>query len=320
MSVDTAIILIGIIIGFGVISFLLLKKSSSQSDRVLLEWLKAMQETVQGSTAQTNRVLASNTEQLNDRLDNAAHVIGELKKHIGELSEVGRGIKDLQAFLQSPKLRGGLGEEILADMIAQLFPKQAYALQYAFKSGVKVDAIIKTDAGILCIDAKFPMNHFVAMHDAELEIERSRAKKEFIADVKKHLTDISRKYILPQEGTLDFALMYIPSEAVYYEIVMTPEIMTLARKERIYPVSPNTLYAHLQVLLVGFQGKELEKKTHEVIAMLRSISQEYEAISQQYAVLSKHITNTYNANTAVGSGLNQLGNTIAQTKRLGDGE
>ena len=93
---------------------------------------------------------------------------------------------------------------------------------------------------------------------------RIAAKRDFIADVKKHVTDISKKYILPEEGTMDFALMYIPSESVYYEIANLNELMDFARENRVYPVSPNTLYAHLQVLLLSFQGKELEQKSREV--------------------------------------------------------
>jgi DNA recombination protein RmuC len=301
MQIDTLILLSGITIGFIVLSLLVLRSKKNTEQVALLEWLSSMQtslertnrtlqETLRGTNAETNRVLLQNTRQLNERLDTAANVIGELKRHMGEFTEVGRGIKDLQTFLQSPKLRGGLGEEVLADMIAQLFPQQSYQLQYSFKSGVKVDAVIKTDGGLLCIDAKFPFENFMAMQKFETEVERNKAKKEFINDVKKHLHDISKKYILPEEGTLDFALMYIPSEAVYYEIVMTQEIMTLAKRARIYPVSPNTLYAHLQVLLVSFQGKELEKRTHEIMKLLRAIGQDYEKISDNFAVLTKHTT------------------------------
>lgn len=327
MQIDTLILLGGIVLGFTVLGLLITRSKKTQEQTALTEWLTSMQtslertnatiqETLRGTSAETNRVLLHNTQQLNQRLDTAAGVIGELKRHMGEFTEVGRGIKDLQAFLQSPKLRGGLGEEVLADMIAQLFPQQSYQLQYTFKSGVKVDAIIKTDGGLLCIDAKFPLENFIAVQQLEIEADRIRAKKQFISDVKKHLYDIAKKYILPDEGTLDFALMYIPSEAVYYEIVMTPEIMTLAKKERIYPVSPNTLYAHLQVLLVSFQGKELEKKTHEVTKLLRAIGQDYEKLTDHFSVLTKHVTNAYNANAAVGTGLQQLGQKIDRTKLL----
>ena len=190
-------------------------------------------------------------------------MIGDLKHSLGEMSEIGRGIRSLQEFLQSPKLRGNIGEQVLTDMIGQTFPKNSFHLQYSFKSGVKVDAVLKTDAGLLCIDSKFPMENFNAMHKGETELDRTRAKREFMADVKKHVNDISKKYILPEEGTMDFALMYIPSEAVYYEIVNMNELMEFARKQRVYPVSPNTLYAHLQVLLLSFQGKDRSRNQNK---------------------------------------------------------
>lgn len=332
MQIDTIILVIGMIIGFSIIGYVLSRKKSSDPDqKALSDWLQSMQrsidhtnltlqETLRMTQTDTHRALTTQTKEINDRLDSASQVMGDLKKNLGELSEVGRGIKDLQMFLQSPKLRGGLGEEILADTIAQLFPKQSFHLQYAFKTGAKVDAAIKTDGGILPIDAKFPMSNFVAMHKEELASERTKAKKEFVSDVKKHMNDISKKYILPDEGTLDFALMYVPSESVYYEIVSESELMNFAKRLRIYPVSPNTLYAHLQVLLVSFQGKELEKRTHEVMRLLRSISTDYTKMVDQYNVLTKHVSNAYNSTSTVSFTLQQLGNKLSQTEQLTDGE
>jgi DNA recombination protein RmuC len=245
--------------------------------------------------------------------------MSQLQRNLGEMSEIGKGIRTLQDFLQSPKLRGGLGEEVLKEMIGQTFPKNAFHLQYPFKSGVKVDAVLKTDAGLLCIDSKFPMENFNLMHTAETESERNFAKKQFIQDVKKHIDDISRKYILPEEGTMDFALMYIPSEAVYYEAVNIPELSTLARRMRVYPVSPNTLYAHLQVLLLSFEGKDLELKSKEVFRILRAIQKDYGKVEENLSTLQKHLNNAYNMMSNVFSSFNQLGQKITSTQNLGDG-
>jgi DNA recombination protein RmuC len=328
MQIDTIVLLLGLFIGFGMLGFLLLtQKKNTSSDATLVEWLSSLQrsmeltnksvsEALRGQTAETSRVLMTNTKQMNERLDVASQVIGDLKKNLGEMSEIGRGIKNLQEFLQSPKLRGTLGEEVLSDMIGQMFPKQSFFLQYQFRSGTKVDAAIKTEAGILPIDAKFPMTNFTRMMKDELEADRDKYRREFVSDVKKHIQDISKKYILPDEGTLDFALMYIPSEAVYYEIVTDVELMNLSRQLRIYPVSPNTLYAHLQVLLVSFEGKELEKKSHEVMKTLRSIAIDMEKLDEQFSILSRHITNAYNASSGVGSAINQLGQKVEKTKLI----
>jgi DNA recombination protein RmuC len=282
---------IGIAIGFGIVIW------------VLVQWLKSMQATVSGSASEMNR-----------RLDEAARVIGALNKHVGEMSEMGRGIRSLQEFLQSPKLRGNIGEQVLKDMIGQTFPKNSFHLQYTFKSGVKVDAVLKTDAGLLCIDSKFPMENFTIMHRGETEAIRVQAKRDFIGDVKKHITDISKKYILPEEGTMDFALMYIPSESVYYEIATIEELMDFARRNRVYPVSPNTLYAHLQVLLLSFQGKELEQKSREVFRLLRAIQKDYEKTGEQLGVLGRHIGNAYNTMSGVSGSFDVLGQKLSRTR------
>jgi DNA recombination protein RmuC len=277
---------IGIVVGLGIIVW------------VLVQWLKSMQTTVQGSTADISK-------RLND-----------LNRQIGEISELGRGIRSLQEFLQSPKLRGNIGEQVLKDMIGQTFPKNSFHLQYSFKSGVKVDAVLKTDAGLLCIDSKFPMENFTVMHRGETEAIRMQAKRDFIADVKKHITDISRKYILPEEGTMDFALMYIPSESVYYEIATIEELMEFSRRNRVYPVSPNTLYAHLQVLLLSFQGKELEQKSREVFRLLRAIQKDYEKTGEQLGVLGRHIGNAYNTMSSVSGSFDVLGQKLSRTQRF----
>jgi DNA recombination protein RmuC len=292
-----------------------LKAAQKPSDE-LLEIIKTLQS---GSREDRRDLLSSlqkNTQAMNERLDNAARVISAVQRNLGEMSEIGKGIRTLQDFLQSPKLRGGLGEEVLKEMIGQTFPKNAFHLQYSFKSGVKVDAVLKTDAGLLCIDSKFPMENFNLMHKAETESLRNTAKKQFIADVKKHIEDIGRKYILPEEGTMDFALMYIPSEAVYYEAVNIPELSTFARRLRVYPGSPNTLYAHLQVLLLSFEGKDLELKSKEVFRTLRAIQKDYGKVEENLGTLQKHLNNAYNMMSNVFSSFNQLGQKISSTQNL----
>jgi len=332
MQIDFLILILALFIGFTFLAWLVKKElsklSEKKEDTTLTEWLKSMQSTIQstnktlneamrGQTSDVAKLLQTNTKQLNERLDTAARVIGDLKKNLGEMSEVGRGIKSLQEFLQSPKLRGNIGEQVLQDMIGQTFPKNSFHLQYSFRSGVKVDAVLKTDAGLLCIDSKFPMENFTLMHKGETEAERERAKKDFASDVRKHINDISKKYILPEEGTMDFALMYIPSEAVYYEVANMNDLMDYGRRSRVYPVSPNTLYAHLQVLLLSFQGKELEQKSREVFRLLRAIQKDYGKVEENLGVLGRHVNNAYNSMSNVSSTFSVLGQKLSRTQTLG---
>ncbi len=324
MQPELFIIISTILIGF--IAFALIIKNELKKitlrheDTTLVEWLKVMQSSIEHTNTDVTKVLQENTRQFNTRLDTATNVIGDLKKSLGEMSEVGRGIRSLQEFLQSPKLRGNIGEQVLKDMIGQTFPKNSFHLQYGFKSGMKVDAVLKTDAGLLCIDSKFPMENFTLMHKGETESARMAAKKDFIADVKKHISDISKKYILPEEGTMDFALMYIPSESVYYEIANMNELMEYARNLRVYPVSPNTLYAHLQVLLLSFQGKDLEQKSKEVFRLLRAIQKDYGKVEENLSVLGRHVGNAYNSMSSVTGAFTVLGQKLSQTQSLGSDE
>lgn len=322
---DTTVLLIIVLVVVIVAMFILSKKiteilqKQKPSDE-LLEVIKTLQSGSREDRRDLLMSLQRNTQAVNERLDNAAKVISQVQRNLGEMSEIGKGIRTLQDFLQSPKLRGGLGEEVLNEMIGQTFPKNAFHLQYSFKSGVKVDAVLKTEAGLLCIDSKFPMENFNVMVKGETEAERTSGKKQLINDVKKHIEDISRKYILPEEGTMDFALMYIPSEAVYYEVVNIPELSSFARNLRVYPVSPNILYAHLQVLLLSFEGKDLELKSKEVFKILRGMQKDYLKVEEGLLTLQKHLNNANNMMSNVSSSFNTLGQKINSTQKLGEGD
>lgn len=262
--------------------------------------------------------LQKSTSAMNQRLDNAAHYISQVAKEVGQMSELGKSMADLQVFLQSPKLRGNIGEQVLKDLIAQTFPKGSFFLQYSFKSGEKVDAAIKTSAGILAIDSKFPMENFRKLTTLKSQVERKQAKKEFIRDVKKHITDIAKKYVLPEEGTLDFAFMYLPSETVFYEVANNTELLEFARKQRIYPVSPNTLYVHLQTVLLSFEGQKIEARSRQVFRLLRAIQKDWEKTDNVLQVLGRHINNSYNQFSNVVQNFSLLGQKITSTHALSE--
>lgn len=314
MDSELLIILVVIIGGFITLYFLLGKKQSS--DKTLLEWLKSMQGSMTDTNSNIVKTLQENSRQLNDRLDRAAIAIRDVNKGIGEMSEIGRNMKDLQEFLKSPKLRGNIGEEVLKDLISQMFPKNSFHLQYQFRSGDKVDAAIKTDAGILPIDSKFPMENFQRMVKSADEKEKVMFRKEFVRDVRKHIDDIAKKYILPEEGTMDFCLMYVPSEPVYYEVANLSEVMDYARRCRVYIVSPTTLYAHLQMILLSFEGKKIETKSREVFAMLRGLRVDYGKVDDNLSLLGKHLNNASNQFSNVTLMYKQIGKKLHTSKEL----
>ena len=325
------LVLILIISGFTIVILLLNKRISElkkgQTDQALLEWLKTMQRSIDltnktiNDSLSTNsthmvRTLQENTRQLNERLDKAAQVIANVGKEVGQMSEIGRSMRELQEFLKNPKLRGNIGEQVLKDLISQVFPKNSFHLQYQFHSGEKVDAAIKTDAGILPIDSKFPMENFQKLMKAENEIAAQTYRKEFTRDVKKHIDTIAKKYILPDEGTMDFALMYVPSESVFYEIVNLDDLLEYARNQRVYIVSPSTLYAHLQTILLSFEGKKIEAQSKEVFRLLRSLQIDYEKVNDSFDILGKHIGNASNQFSNVAKGLTGMGQKLSSVKEL----
>ncbi|OGH52989.1 MAG: hypothetical protein A3H20_03040 [Candidatus Levybacteria bacterium RIFCSPLOWO2_12_FULL_41_12] len=323
MSTDTWVLALIFLIGFASLFYLQTKKNKNQSDEALMEWLKSMQgsldatsKNMTNTTSSVVKTLQENSKQLNDRLDKAAIAIRDVNRGVGEMSEIGRNMRELQEFLKSPKLRGNVGEEVLKDLISQIFPKNSFHLQYQFRSGEKVDAAIKTDAGILPIDSKFPMENFQKMMKAADKTAKELFAKEFIRDVRRHIDAIAKKYILPEEGTMDFCLMYIPSETIFYEVANIPELMDYARKQRVYMVSPTTLYAHLQMILLSFEGKKIETRSREVFALLRALKVDYAKVNYGLSTLGRHITNASSQFINVTSSFDKIGKKLNTTKSL----
>jgi DNA recombination protein RmuC len=310
---DPIILIIIVVAALLVFAFFINKKISELKDSQkpsdeLLEYLKT-----------TNVRLNEQSKNFNERLDNAARVIGQVQKNIGEFSEIGRGMKDLQEFLSSPKLRGNIGEQVLKELLKQFLPKESFNLQYAFKSGEKVDAAIKTSGGIIPVDSKFPMENFRKMSGEGDEASKKLAGRDFERDVKKHIDDISRKYILTEEGTIDYALMYIPSESIYYEIVNNQELFDYAGEKRVLPVSPTTFYAYLKAILMSFEGQKIEAQAKEILSSLRAIKSDYGKVEENLGTLQKHLTNAYNMMGNVFSAFANLGQKISSTQNLGSG-
>lgn len=343
---DLYLIIAVIIIGFAALIYYLNQKLStkpdSQSQHLLEEWLKANQQdlknelkhlqsvvtttqttlskTLQTSDKNVTDTLQKSYTELNQRLDTAAKVIGELKTETGKFSEIGRSMQSLQDFLTSPKLRGNIGEQILTDLLAQVLPQDVYVIQYRFTSGDTVDAVIKTQAGLIPIDSKFPMENYLKMSAAETKKEAESHRKVFISDVKKHLKVISHKYINTAEETIDFALMYTPSESVYYEITAnTPELSSYAQSVRVLPVSPSTFYAFLKTIMVSFEGQRIAKEAQSIVRSLKDIKKSAADFSGRLDILGKHVTNAYNNMNAVSSDFNRLHSKIDETQALGSG-
>lgn len=282
------------------------------NDKLLMQNMqKAMFDQLNAMSKQVNDRLRENTEMsqrsqrsLNERLDSAGKIFNTVNSKITKLEEsnkrihdIGKDIASLQEILQAPKLRGSLGELFLGDLLAQIFPREHYTLQYAFQSGEKVDAVIHLrDRLMVPVDAKFPLENFKKMIESDKgdnERESSNYRKIFVADVKKHIDAIASKYIVPDEGTFDFALMYIPAENVYYEIIVKDmedkSISQYAIAKKVIPVSPNSFYIYLQAILMGLRGLQIEKSAKEIFTNLARLRSDFGKFGEEYALVGKHL-------------------------------
>lgn len=319
MDSQTTLIIIGalVVVAFALLYFQIKKLTENKSEDQTTKLLTQLVSDMRGSMDKTTDSMVRQTKAINERLDRAAQVISGVSKSVGEMTELGRSMRELQEFLRSPKLRGQIGEAGLKDLLGQALPKQHFHLQYAFKSGEIVDAALQLEKGIIPIDAKFPMENFRKMSKSNDEKEREESRKLFVSDVKKHIDAISTKYIRPQEGTLDFALMYIPSEPVYYEILTnSPDLDDYAYSRRVRPVSPNTLYAYLRAIIMSLEGSKIEKQAGQILAALREIAGETEKFGSSLSVLTRHIKNAAASSDDVNSRFTRLSSRISTVQNI----
>ena len=249
-----------------------------------------------------NENLTSNAEVVKDY----TRLMGDFQNRLGQLQEsthsmirIGQDISSLQDILKAPKLRGILGELFLEELLRQLLPQDRYISQYGFRSGEKVDAVILLGQGMVPVDAKFPLENFKRHLQAASDEEGKRTRKQFVQDVKKHIDNIASKYILPQEGTFDFALMYIPAENVYYETIVKEDLavegeglVSYALRQKVIPTSPNSFYAYLQAVVLGLRGLKIENSAKEILNCLAQLANDFKRFDEDFEKLGSQLNNS----------------------------
>ncbi len=268
---------------------------TDESRELLLQWLAEMRAGLDRNTDIINRQLSHANEALNQRLDSTAQLLRLLNKDLGQVHEVGEQMRDFQQFFRTPKIRGKIGEQIMNEILREVLPGAAYKLQHRFGNGAIVDALLQLESGGIAIDAKFPLENFQkAVHAPSPELMQS-FKNQFWRDVRKHIDAISKKYILPAEGTLDFAVMYIPSETLYYEIISNDELIAETEKKSVLLVSPNSFYYFLRLVLVGLYSHKIEKTAALVMQHLKTLQQNGEELANEMSTLMTHLNNSRNS-------------------------
>jgi DNA recombination protein RmuC len=215
--------------------------------------------------------------------------LGDLKATNSRILEQSRSLDEFQRMLQSPKLRGDFGEFTLEQMLRDLLPSEHYECQAPIGNG-RVDALIRTPYGALCIDCKFPLDNFRRALQQTEDPARDAAMKQFYSDVKARIKEIADRYVLPPE-TLDVAFMFVPAENVYYELIGRPELMSYGREFHVVPVSPNTMYAYVQALAVGFRGMRIQEEAKRVQEMLAQLTTRFDKFQDHFTMVGRHLDN-----------------------------
>ncbi len=284
-----------------------LNQHLGQSVQLMLQQMNALSQRMDDRMKETTALSERTHRSMGERLDSAAKVIHQVTSKLSQLEEsnkkihdIGKDLSSLQEILRTPKLRGNLGELFLGDLLAQIFPKEHFTLQYRFKTGATVDAVVHLRDGILVpVDAKFPLENFKRVTEAGDEEAAKKAQKVFASDVKKHVDDIASKYILSDEGTLDFAIMYIPAENVYYEVIVRDQdeksISQYALSKRVIPVSPNTFYIYLQALMLGLRGLQIERGAKDILATLGRLKTDFEKFGEDFELVGTHLGRAQNS-------------------------
>jgi DNA recombination protein RmuC len=252
--------------------------------------LQAFQETM-------DRRLADLDTKVDRRLETASQTTAKIHEQLGkvgqttsEMLERAKDLARLEQALRPPKARGGFGELLLENLLRDRLPPSAFSLQHGFEGGERVDAVVRVGQ-LIPVDSKFPLDNFSRMVETEDDGERQLYEKAFARDVKGHIDAIGAKYIRPAEGTYDFAFMYVPVEAVYYELACgkTGALLQYAHEKRVFPVSPTTFVAYLQVIVLGMRGMAIEQHAHEVMGYVAELQRDFGRFKEDFELVGTHL-------------------------------
>ncbi|MGH9442452.1 MAG: DNA recombination protein RmuC [Thermoanaerobaculia bacterium] len=263
--------------------------------------LESFERTIDGRIQGSQEALGQSLATMQKSSADATRLVQTVGEHLGRVVEfsqqmagLGTELSRLQDLFKSPKVRGGLGEQLLEDALRQVLPAASFEMQKRFSGGETVDAAIRLGDRWVSVDSKFPLENFRRAADLENETERKNARSQFLRDVRKHIEAIASKYIRPAEGTFDFALMYVPAEAVYAEIVAESgegSLVDLALARRVVPVSPLLFYTYLYTISVGLKGMEIEKRAHDILKELGDLKRGVSKIEDPFGKLGGHLDN-----------------------------
>ena len=330
MQMISQIVLISIVAVLVVVLvalFLRLRDSATRSDTLLtqLAGVRASSESVDRRFEELRRAVSEGVGSVESRLaqgqKDVAATLGDVREKIGQVFESSRKVERLagdmtrlEDLLKPPKIRGNLGETFLEQTLREALPSGVWEMRHAFSDGTVVDAVVHVGGRLVPIDSKFPLENFRKAREAADEAERRRARRDFAGDVRRHVEAIRTKYIRPFDDTFDFALMYVPAEAVYCEIVSddeAPSLSEYAAERRVILVSPSLLYVYLATVAIGLRGMELEKNAHEILGRLAELERQWEKVEGPFEILGNHLRNSQTKYEETSRALERFGTRLA---------
>jgi DNA recombination protein RmuC len=274
-------------------------KGDSAQYMVMHQRLDSFAELLNKQLEQSRQSSEKATLAVHQQVQGFTQGITQLQEGLKNMHDSVKNVSSFQDLFRNPKLRGQWGEMSLEASLAQYFPRDRFIIQHYFSSGEAVDAALKLPNNVLLpIDSKFNWDNFQKMVNSDNDIHRDGFRKLFLSDVKKKIDEIAGKYILPSEGTTDFALMFVPAETVYYEMinnVKEVDIAEYARKKKVMLVSPNTFALSVSAIHHWYKDLQINSQTQSIIKKLERVVADSVKIADDFRKLGNHISNAKSA-------------------------
>ncbi len=311
-------------------SAMLLQQQLQELSRTLDERLdrtnRTMREGTESQFSESKRLMQEITKEVNERLVNVVKEVTQVTESNKQIFSVAEQLQSLEKVLKHQKQRGNLGEASLQLALENMLPPTAYKLQYQFDDGATPDAVIHTKDGLIAVDAKFSLDNYRRLTESTNDTEKDALEKEFKNDLKKRI-DETAKYIRPKNGTLPFAFMYIPAEAIYYDLLVnevgsvkvnTRSLIDYAYKDKnVIIVSPTTFAAYLQSVLYGFRAFKIEESAKEIGKHVEALTRHLKAYDDYFKKLGVSLGTTVNHYNTAQKELGKIDKDV--TKITGDG-
>jgi len=321
MDIST-ILLIIIAVGVVVAIFLLLRNPSASSGQEKNEGsLLMLQQQISQIANAVDSKLSESNKNAQEQFRHSADIIRNVTEKLTRLDETNKQVvgfadqlKSLQDILKNPKQRGILGEYYLETVLKNVLPPASFQMQYSFSNGEIVDAVVFVDKRIIPIDSKFSLDNYNRMLQTNDPVEKKRLEVAFVNDLKLRIDETS-KYVRPEEKTMDFAFMFIPSEAVYYDLLInkvgaitedTNNLIYYAGKKKVIVVSPTSFLAYLQTVLQGLRNQKISEQAQTIIKEVERLGKHLFTYSEYMKRLGQHLDVTVSSYNKAGKELEKI--------------